>query len=249
MTTIIQARLNSSRLPNKVLQKIGDKTIIEHVIDRCKQLTDKVIVAVSDIDDCSIMYELEERDKYKEIEYFHSTKIHPNNLLKRYIMCGIAYDCDYILRVCGDTPFFDISAAKMLIRNTDKYIGIDSNGYTMETNYYDYVAHYLEGEEYPTIWKHSTGQYLEVVRLSALFDVYNRIARKEIKEKEIQYVYGLMDTIDCYKQHPTSGIYLEPERYKIKKIMLKELPSHQLAINTPDDLARVRKLFDSGLVS
>ena len=35
---IIQARSNSKRLPNKVLTKLGEKSILEHVIGRVKKV-------------------------------------------------------------------------------------------------------------------------------------------------------------------------------------------------------------------
>ena len=34
---IVQARLTSSRFPNKIMQKIGDKSIIEHLLSRAKR--------------------------------------------------------------------------------------------------------------------------------------------------------------------------------------------------------------------
>ena len=36
---IIQARRGSKRLPNKVLLKLGHKTILEHVIERVKKVS------------------------------------------------------------------------------------------------------------------------------------------------------------------------------------------------------------------
>ena len=46
---IIQARSGSKRLPNKVLTKLGDKTILEHVIGRVKKVNfkKKIIVATT----------------------------------------------------------------------------------------------------------------------------------------------------------------------------------------------------------
>ena len=38
---IIFSRLDSSRLPQKALKKIGKKTLLEHVIDRAKQVQGK----------------------------------------------------------------------------------------------------------------------------------------------------------------------------------------------------------------
>ena len=47
---IIQARLTSSRFPNKILEKIGNYTLIDYLINRIKSCTevDKIILAVPD---------------------------------------------------------------------------------------------------------------------------------------------------------------------------------------------------------
>lgn len=46
---IIQARLKSSRLPEIVLLKLADKTVLEHVVERTVQAkyVDKIIVATT----------------------------------------------------------------------------------------------------------------------------------------------------------------------------------------------------------
>ena len=43
----VPARLQSSRLPNKVLADIGGKPMIQRVLDRCRESTAVDIVAVS----------------------------------------------------------------------------------------------------------------------------------------------------------------------------------------------------------
>ena len=48
---IIQARMGSTRLPKKVLKKIGDKNLLEHILFRLSKLKRevKVIIATSDL--------------------------------------------------------------------------------------------------------------------------------------------------------------------------------------------------------
>ena len=47
-TVIIPARLDSSRLPEKLLQLIGEKTVIEHVVDRANKSRANNIVVATD---------------------------------------------------------------------------------------------------------------------------------------------------------------------------------------------------------
>ena len=250
MIAIIQARLGSTRLPDKVLQKIGDKTMLEHVIDRVKKLpVDKIIVAVSCFEDYPIMYKIDEN--YKDVDFYHAPDYAVNDVLKRFVMCGITYDADYILRVCSDMPFFSIPAAKELIENTREnfHWKVDcTENCDWNVDYsvaYDYVAHYLKGEDTPTVWKYA-GNYVEVVRLAALFDIHQKIVRKEI-EGTINYDGTEIKKVDCFKEHPTSGIYLTPQRYKIKRIMVNEVPE-DTSINTQEDLDRVRRLYECGQI-
>ena len=46
---IVQARMNSSRLPGKVLKKIGDKYLIEIMLKRLEQskMVSEIVVAIS----------------------------------------------------------------------------------------------------------------------------------------------------------------------------------------------------------
>ena len=47
---IIPARLKSSRLPNKLLKKIGTKTVLERVVEKCLKKIErkKIVVATPD---------------------------------------------------------------------------------------------------------------------------------------------------------------------------------------------------------
>ena len=60
ISVIIQARMNSSRLPGKVLKKILNKPLIEFLIERVSmsKLIDEIIIATSNNseDDCIAEY-------------------------------------------------------------------------------------------------------------------------------------------------------------------------------------------------
>ncbi len=108
---IIQARMGSSRLPGKVLKKIGDKNILEHILFRLKRLEHdvKVVIATSDLakDD-----ELELFCKQNDINCFRGSE---QDVLSRYYLCAKEYKFDYIVRLTGDNPFVDIEELDNLI--------------------------------------------------------------------------------------------------------------------------------------
>ena len=100
---IIQARMGSTRLPGKVLKKIGDKTILEHVVTRVREAgIQRIIIATSHrhID-----------EKLKEWAmalgcYFYAG-CHEDNVLGRTIDAAEKYNLKHIMRVCADNPFLE----------------------------------------------------------------------------------------------------------------------------------------------
>lgn len=136
---LIQARLSSSRYPNKMLELINDRTLIEHVYNRCCSKENyKVVVITSNEESDDTLYNI---CKEKNIEVFRGDL---NNVIKRFIDAGVKYKADLICRVCGDSPFVDVNAIDLMfdkIENDDlDYIitencinGFISEVFTMDT--------------------------------------------------------------------------------------------------------------------
>jgi spore coat polysaccharide biosynthesis protein SpsF (cytidylyltransferase family) len=100
---IIQARLTSTRLPGKILEKIEGKTILEHCIERVKKATlvDRVVVATPH--DIPIML---------DVPLFIGDE---QDVLKRFYDCAELYDPDIIVRITADCPFIDPCAIDIAI--------------------------------------------------------------------------------------------------------------------------------------
>lgn len=101
---IIQARFSSTRLPGKILMRIGDKTLLEYVIDRVRRAKkiDKVVVATTDqkTDDAT-----EKLLRKIGADYFRGSE---KDVLDRYWQCSQRYpDYKNIVRVTGDCPLID----------------------------------------------------------------------------------------------------------------------------------------------
>ena len=103
---VIQARLGSTRLPNKVLKPVSKDglSIIEEIIRRSKLVknVDLIIVATSD----------NPRDDYL-VDYLSKTsgvELHrgsENDVLSRYCTAAEIYSLDHIVRLTGDNPCID----------------------------------------------------------------------------------------------------------------------------------------------
>lgn len=100
---IIEARLNSSRLPKKHLLRVNEKYILEYMVERLKLVDNahKIILATTtnSIDD-----ELVSLAKHLNIEYFRGSEL---NVMDRVISCAEHFNIEHIVEICGDCPLID----------------------------------------------------------------------------------------------------------------------------------------------
>lgn len=100
---IIQARTTSTRLPQKVLMPIGDKSMLEHVVDRvlAAKLVDEVVVATTiNKEDLPIV----KKSAEKGIRVFCGSE---NDVLDRYYQAAKIIKPENILRITADCPIID----------------------------------------------------------------------------------------------------------------------------------------------
>jgi spore coat polysaccharide biosynthesis protein SpsF len=100
---IIQARMNSSRLPGKVLKTVLGKTLLEYQIERLNRVNkaDKIIIAttVNPIDDAII--DLCDR---LNISTYRGSE---SDVLSRYAIAAQRFDSQTIVRITSDCPLID----------------------------------------------------------------------------------------------------------------------------------------------
>jgi len=100
---IIQARMDSSRFPGKVLMKLPYKdgdTILCHIVNRLKscQNFDKIIIATSEEE---VDYPIVEEAKFLGVEYYCGSK---NDVLERFVGAAEKFNLDVVIRITGDNP-------------------------------------------------------------------------------------------------------------------------------------------------
>jgi spore coat polysaccharide biosynthesis protein SpsF len=101
---IIQARSTSSRLPNKILKKIGDKTLLEWHISNTVSggITTALTVPYKD----PKLKEITKiADKYKVKVY--SNKTEKRDVLGEFVLVAKKYSPDWIVRTTADCPFIE----------------------------------------------------------------------------------------------------------------------------------------------
>ena len=100
---IIQARLASTRLPEKVLVDIAGKPMLAHVIERAAAITrvDAVVVATTTAAEDRVV-----RDAARK-HGAHAFAGNPTDVLDRYCRAACEFRADAVVRVTADCPLLD----------------------------------------------------------------------------------------------------------------------------------------------
>ena len=168
---IIQARVNSSRLPAKMIMPFdGNRTLLDVVIDQISNTINKhqIIVATSNSISDDKITEIVQK---KGIRVFRGSE---NNVLKRFINAAEYYKINKMIRVCADNPFINTRAIHNL---WNKFLNRD----------FDYISYqYQDGT--PSIRTH-LGIYAEGVSLDALKKAEELIDDSIYEEHVTNYIY------------------------------------------------------------
>jgi spore coat polysaccharide biosynthesis protein SpsF len=113
---IIQARINSSRLPGKVMLDLAGKTLLERAYNSvCKsKKINKIVVATSNLDQDDI---IENKLRLLGIDCFRGDL---NNVLKRFFNASEVYQAINIVRVTADNPMMDAQVIDDLISHYEE---------------------------------------------------------------------------------------------------------------------------------
>jgi len=166
MKTIVvtQARSNSTRLPNKVLMKIQDKTLLQIHLDRIKQAksVSEVIIAttINKIDD--VIVDLANNLK---VEVYRGSE---NDVLDRFYKAVMDKKPDFVVRLTSDCPLIDPQLLDEMI-DTAKQKNLD---------YYSNILH----ERYPD------GQDIEIFTFKALETAWKKAELNSDREHVTPFI-------------------------------------------------------------
>lgn len=186
---IIQARLNSSRLPSKVMLDLGGKTLLERIyetVSKSKKI-DKIIVATSNEETDDI---IELKLSTLKIELFRGSL---NNVLERFYFASKKYYAKNIIRVTADNPLMDGNLIDELIKiyenNNCRYsmfsnaiYGLSSEVFSFEAleNAYKFARNDFDKEHVTPYIKDNEKVYIEDIKkeyrkpnISATIDTFN----------------------------------------------------------------------------
>lgn len=113
---ITQARAGSTRLPGKILKKIGEQTLLEIHIERIlkSETISQLIVATTTKPDDKLIF-----DKMSEMG-IQSYRGSENDVLDRFYQAVKNEDADYVIRLTSDCPLIDAKLIDKVVRYTIK---------------------------------------------------------------------------------------------------------------------------------
>lgn len=118
---VIQARMGSTRLRDKSLRKIGEKTLVERVWDRIRLVkeVDDVVLSTSKLSENDVLVQHAESIGLK---YFRGDEA---DLVSRLHDTAVNFCADALVRITGDCPLADPDLIDEMVKfyrvNTDKY--------------------------------------------------------------------------------------------------------------------------------
>lgn len=165
VSAIIQARMGSARLPNKVLMDIESNPLLWHVINRLgfSKEIDEIILAIPDTKENDV---LEQFAKQQKIKYFKGSE---NDVLSRYHQAAEKFACEVVVRVCADRVAIDPEITDLVIK---KHLIGDA----------DYTSNTLK----PTF---PAGQEVEVFNINVLQRAESEGTQPYQREHVTPYIY------------------------------------------------------------
>lgn len=140
---IIQARMGSTRLPEKILRPFyNGHCILDLLIEKIKQISNaKIIIATSTSSENDI---LEDYAKKWNVLCFRGDE---NDVLKRFIDAAELNNVSKIIRVCSDNPFLELKSMQQLFdvanHSDADYISFNVNSLPSIKTHYGFWTEYI----------------------------------------------------------------------------------------------------------
>lgn len=212
---IVQARVGSTRLPEKVLKKICGKTVLEHDIDRLKQIKslDKIVIATTTLEADN---KIEKLVKELGIDCFRGSS---EDVLSRYYFAAKEHKADIVVRITSDCPLIDYEISDKIIEY-----------YLNNLEKYDYVSNTID-RTYPR------GLDTEVFSFKSLEKSYNEAEKQYEREHVTPYIYQSTDKF-------RTSQYKNGTNYSNYRWTLDTEEDFKLISIIYDNLYRENKLFN-----
>lgn len=171
VTTIIQVRIGSTRLPNKVMEKILGKSMLERMIERTRKakLIDEIIIATTTEPGDDVI------EKWAKDNGLKCYRGSTEDVLDRYYQAAKKFKLDPVVRLEPDDPLKDPTIVDKIVKF-----------YLDNQNKLDYVSNTIE----PTF---PEGQDVEVFSFAALERAWKGAKKGSEREHVTPYIWNHPD--------------------------------------------------------
>ncbi len=167
IVTVIQARMDSTRLPGKILMPLAGKPLLLRQYERvtAAKLIDKIIIATTteEIDNSIV-----DLCKDNNMSYYRGNS---TDLLDRHYKAALTYSADAVVKIPADCPLIDPGVIDKVLKY---YIDNYKN--------FDFVSN-LHPASYPD------GNDVELMTMNALTDAWQNAKKKLEREHTTPYFW------------------------------------------------------------
>jgi spore coat polysaccharide biosynthesis protein SpsF len=204
---IVQARMTSTRLPEKILKQVLGRPLLEYQLERLKRVleADELVVATTVNDTDKPVVKLCE-----ELEVAVS-RGSEEDVLARYYEAARAFEAEAVVRITGDCPLIDPAVIDRVIRT-----------YKDNQPACDYVSNTME-RTFPM------GLDAEVFSAAALEEAFREATKVPDREHVTPFIYHRQDRFCCinvahHSDHSEHRWTVDtPEDFALIKRMLESL--------------------------
>lgn len=167
IVTVIQARMGSQRLPNKVMMPLAGKPLLIRLYERVRasKLTNRIVVATTTEKNDDTVVELCINNK---IKYYRGSE---NDLLDRHYKAAFEHSPSAVVKIPSDCPLIDPNIIDKVLKH-----------YINNSNNFDFVSN-LHPPSYPD------GNDVEVISMDALKVAWQNAKRKLEREHTTPYFW------------------------------------------------------------
>jgi len=219
----LSIREKAKRLPKKVLLKVKDKTLTEHLINRLKEakLPDKIVLCTSINTADDVLIDIA---KKTGIEYFRGSE---DDKLGRYFNAALKFKIDFMIIVDGDDIFCD---PEYIDKTIQAFIDTGADFITARGLPLGVAATGIELDALKKVCEMKTEKDTEVwggyFTESGLFDVkYLEVDDEKLRHPEIRMTVDYQEDFEFVKEI-FNRLYKEGKVFSLREIMqlLKKHP-------------------------
>lgn len=234
---IVQARMASSRLPDKVLLDLEGQPMLARVVERARRarnLDDVVIATSTDRSDDAVEAFCQERG-------YQCFRGNPYDLLDRYYQAACEYQAEVIVRITADCPLID---AGVIDQTVSAFLGGKGKEKPKSLAYmpWDFAANRL-----PPPWKRTypIGLDTEVCTLLALRRAWQEADQPYQREHVMPYIYEQERSVHFSTLEDIPVERPIPKGF-FRVLQVDHFPDYgfyRWTVDTPADYELMRKIF------